>query len=177
MRIGVIIWFYLTLLASEDIFMRFIYDLDHTVIDSSHRAATLPDGSINLDHWREHSTPELIARDRLLPLAEHWKTQRARGAEIVVCTARVMGEADYQYLADNGLIWDGMLSRLEGDRSSDCILKERALRNYAACAGISWKRFCMFSVMLDDNKNVINHLTARGLRVYDSIELNARAVA
>ena len=49
--------------------MRFIYDLDHTVIDSSHRAATLPNGSIDLDHWREHSTPELIARDRLLPLA------------------------------------------------------------------------------------------------------------
>jgi hypothetical protein len=88
-----------------------------------------------------------------------------------------MGDADYRYLADHGLIWDGMLSRAQGDQSSDCTLKEKALRNYAACAGISWRRFCMFSVMLDDNKNVINHLTARGLRVYDSLELNARAVA
>ena len=88
--------------------MRFIYDLDHTVIDSTHRAATLPNGSLDLAHWREHSTPELIAKDKLLPLAGHWKIQRARGAEIVVCTARVMGDADYQYLADHGLIWDGM---------------------------------------------------------------------
>ena len=157
--------------------MRFIYDLDHTVIDSTHRAATLPDGSIDLDHWREHSTPELIAKDRLLPLAGHWKTQRARGCEIVVCTARVMGEADYRFLADNGLRFHGMISRAEGDTSPDAILKERGLRNYAASAGIPWARFIRFSVMLDDNESVINHLTARGLRVYNSLELNARAIA
>ena len=157
--------------------MRFIYDLDHTVIDSTHRAATLPDGSIDLNHWREHSTPALIAKDKLLPLAGHWKTQRARGCEIVVCTARVMGEADYRYLAGNGLRFDGMICRTEGDTSPDAILKERGLRNYAASAGISWARFVRFSVMLDDNQTVINHLTARGLRVYNSLEINARAIA
>ena len=88
-----------------------------------------------------------------------------------------MGEADYQYLADHGLIWDGMICRTEGDRSSDALLKERGLRNYAASAGIAWSRFIRFSVMLDDNESVINHLTARGLRVYNSLILNARAVA
>ena len=157
--------------------MRFIYDLDHTVIDSSHRQATLPNGDLDLDHWREHSTPALIARDRLLPLAQHWKTQRERGAEIVVCTARVMGAADYEYLRVNGLEWDAMLSRREGDTTSDAILKERALRNYAATKTYSWRRFCMFSVMIDDNKNVISHLTARGLRVYNALEINARLAA
>lgn len=156
--------------------MRFIYDLDHTVIDSTHRAATLPDGSLDLAHWREHSTPELIAQDRLLPLANHWRIQRARGSEIVVCTARVMGEADYQYLADHGLIWDGMICRTEGDQTPDAILKERGLRDYAASHGIAWARFIRFSVMLDDNESVINHLTARGLRVYNSLILNARAI-
>ena len=157
--------------------MRFIYDLDHTVIDSSHRQATLPNGDLDLDHWREHSTPALIARDRLLPLAKHWRTQRERGCEIVVCTARVMGEADYRYLADRGLVWDAMLSRIEGDSTPDALLKERALRNYAASAGIAWRRFCLFSVMIDDNKNVISHLTARGLRVYNALEINARLAA
>ncbi len=157
--------------------MRFIYDLDHTVIDSRHRQATLPNGDLDLAHWIENSTPEKVAADKLLPLAGHWKTQRARGCEIVVCTARVMGEADYRYLADHGLIWDGMICRTEGDTSSDAILKERGLRNYAASAGISWARFVRFSIMLDDNESVINHLTARGLRVYNSLEINARAVA
>ena len=157
--------------------MRFIYDLDHTVIDSRHRQATLPNGDLDLAHWIENSTPEKVAADKLLPLAGHWKIQRARGAEIVVCTARVMGDADYQYLADHGLIWDGMICRTEGDQTPDAILKERGLRNYAASYGIAWARFCKFSVMLDDNESVISHLTARGLRVYNSLILNARAVA
>ena len=157
--------------------MRFIYDLDHTVIDSSHRQLTLADGSLDLDHWIENNTPEKIARDRLLPLAKHWRTQRERGAEIVVCTARVMGMADYEFLRVNGLEWDAMLSRIEGDSTSDALLKERALRNYAATKTYSWRRFCMFSVMIDDNKNVISHLTARGLRVYNALEINARLAA
>ena len=163
------------LLELEAIYMRFIYDLDHTVIDSSHRQATLPNGDLDLDHWIENNTPEKIARDKLLPLAGHWIRQRQRGAEIVVCTARVMGEADYQFLADHGLEYDGMICRSEGDRTPDAILKERGLRQYAADNGIAWARFCKFSVMLDDNENVIRHLTARGLRVYNSLILNARA--
>ena len=52
---------------------RFIFDLDHTVIDSSHRQATRPDGSLDLDHWRENSTPAMIEADSLLPLANEWR--------------------------------------------------------------------------------------------------------
>jgi hypothetical protein len=165
------------LLELEAIYMRFIYDLDHTVICSRHRQATLPNGDLDLDHWIENNTPEKIARDKVLPLAGHWIRQRQRGCEIVVCTARVMGDADYQYLADHGLEYDAMICRSEGDHTPDAILKERGLRQYAADKGIAWRRFCMFSVMMDDNESVINHLTTRGLRVYNSLILNARAVA
>ena len=69
---------------------RFIFDLDHTVIDSSHRQATRPDGSLDLDHWRENSTPAMIEADSLLPLANEWRKAHRKGASIVVCTARVM---------------------------------------------------------------------------------------
>ena len=54
--------------------MLFIFDLDGTTIDSSHRQNTLPDGSLNLDAWVRNNTPEKIARDSLLPMAESWKT-------------------------------------------------------------------------------------------------------
>ena len=84
--------------------MRFIYDLDHTVINSTHRQSTLADGSLDLAHWIENNTPEKIWRDSLLPLAHQWRTQYARGAEIVVCTARVMQDADYAFLNHHGLI-------------------------------------------------------------------------
>ena len=157
--------------------MRFIYDLDHTVIDSSHRQLTRADGSLDLAHWIENNTREKIMRDKLLPLAGHWKTQRARGCEIVVCTARVMGEHDLDFLDKHGLIWDGLICRSLKDGSADAVLKERGLRTYANEQRVSWRRFCQFSMMFDDNLNVIKALTARGLRVYNSLEINARAVA
>ena len=95
--------------------MQFIFDLDHTVIDSSHRQATRPDGSLDLDHWREHSTPDLIERDTLLPLAHEWRKIHRKGGTIIVCTARVMGYADYFYLGSRGMFAEKIISRQEGD--------------------------------------------------------------
>ena len=69
--------------------MRYIFDLDHTVIDSSHRQATLPDGSLDPRALRENSTAGMIRRDKLLPLARVWREQFRKKCEIVVCTARL----------------------------------------------------------------------------------------
>ena len=49
--------------------MRFIFDLDGTVVDSSHRQG---DGS--LDDWRRLNTIGNIMRDGLLPLAGKMQT-------------------------------------------------------------------------------------------------------
>ena len=151
---------------------RFIFDLDHTVIDSSHRQATRPDGSLDLDHWREHSTPAMIEADSLLPLAHEWRKAHRKGAEIVVCTARVMGPADYRYLTSRGLFATKVISRREGDRTADDLLKLRALKQYAISVGESWARFTRTSMMFDDNQNVINTLANHGLTVHNAISLN-----
>lgn len=151
---------------------RFIFDLDHTVIDSSHRQATRPDGSLDLDHWRENSTRALIEADSLLPLAHEWRKAHRKGASIVVCTARVMGAADYAYLATRGLFADCIISRQDGDRTPDDLLKLRALKRYAASQGESWARFIRTSIMFDDNQNVINTLANHGLTVHNAILLN-----
>ena len=156
--------------------MRFIYDLDHTVINSTHRQSTLPDGSLDLAHWIENNTPEKIWRDSLLPLAHQWRAQYARGAEIVVCTARVMQDADYAFLNHHGLIAHTILSRPQGDTTTDWLLKDKMLRQYARERGLSWARLCATSVMLDDNADVIDHLNAQGLRVHNAILIN-KAVA
>ena len=152
--------------------MRYIFDLDHTVVDSSHRQATRPDGSLDLDHWKANSTPRLIERDTLLPLAHEWRKLHRRGHEIVVCTARVMGPADYRYLTSRGLFADTVISRQEGDRTADDLLKLRSLRKFAASKGISWRRFTQTSMMFDDNKNVISCLSNYGLPCYDAISIN-----
>ena len=152
--------------------MRFIFDLDQTVIDSNHRRVCNIDGTIDLAHWRENSTPELIFKDSLLPLATQWKRAKAKGAEIVVCTAREMSEADYDFLEFHGLHFDAMLSRPSGDRTPDDVLKERMLRQYAASLGVPWQRFIKFSVMWDDCEKVINRLTDSNLVVHNSNYIN-----
>lgn len=155
--------------------MHFIFDLDHTVVDSSHRSATRPDGSLDLDHWRENSTAKLIERDSLLPLAHEWrKIQRRKGARILICTARVMGPADYFYFGSRGLFAEAVISRGEGDTTPDDLLKLRGLKRYCAQNGIGWRRFCKTAMMFDDNKNVIQTLTNNGLTVHNSLEINER---
>jgi hypothetical protein len=152
--------------------MLYIFDLDHTVIDSSHRQATRPDGSLDLDHWREFSTPAMIEADSLLPLAHEWRKAYRKGHTIVVCTARVMGIADYRYLTSRGLFADKIISRREGDRTPDDLLKLRSLKQYAASQRMSWSRLCRTAQMFDDNLNVINTLTANGLTVHNAVSLN-----
>jgi len=152
--------------------MRYIFDLDHTVVDSSHRQATRPDGSLDLDHWREHSTPAMIERDTLLPLAHQWRKAHRKGATIIVCTARVMSIHDYRYLTSRGLFADRVISRTEGDRTPDDLLKLRGLKQYCREVGISWKRLCRTSVMFDDNSSVLQTLGANGLTVYNALSFN-----
>ena len=155
--------------------MHFIFDLDHTVVDSSHRQHTLPDGSLDLNAWRENSKPAMIERDVLLPLAHEWrKLQRKPKAKILVCTARVMGPADYFYFGSRGLFAETIISRKEGDSTPDDLLKLRGLKRYCAQNGISWRRFCNTAIMFDDNKNVIKTLTANGLQCHNALEINER---
>jgi len=156
----------------------FIFDLDHTVIDSSHRQITLADGSLDLNNWIENCTKEKIMADKLLPLADHWRAL-ALGSrnEIVVCTARVMGKHDHAFLAAHGLDADAVLSRAMGDRSGDADLKERLLRQYASDTGRSWARFSRNACIYDDNQNVLSRLASIGIACYNAISLNKTMAA
>jgi hypothetical protein len=156
----------------------FIFDLDHTIIDSSHRQSYLADGSLDLVHWRENSTPEKIQQDSLLPLASHWSSLLDNlNIRIIVCTARVMAAADYQFLTEHGLFADYILSRPEGDTSGDASLKIGLLNDFIESQGVSWKRFIQGAVMFDDNRKVIEALKALGLNVVDAIQTNNKMKA
>ena len=157
--------------------MHFFFDLDHTVIDSSHRQITRPDGSLDLAAWVRNNTKANIMADTLLPLAAQWRRLAKKNATIIICTARVMGEHDYEYLRANGLRWDVCLSRPMGDSTPDAELKERMIRRYAQARPMSWARFCATSVFYDDNKNVLAMLDRIGIRAYDSLTLNERLSA
>lgn len=156
----------------------YIFDLDHTIIDSSHRQLTKADGSLDLAHWIENNTPEKIAADSELPLANHWRdVQRGAHNRVLVCTARVIGAADLLWLSRRDLFADAILSRPIGDDSRDCDLKERLLRQFAAECSIPWARFSRSALIYDDNLAVLKRLDSIGIAGYNAISINKEMVA
>ena len=154
--------------------MLFIFDLDGTVIDSSHRALANADGSINLDHWRENSTAKMIAKDKLLLLAKGWKEINRKHHTIVVMTARVMGMVDYTFLINNGLYADFIYSRPEGITIADDILKRNFLISLKRDIkkSLAWIR--SHAVMFDDNANVRYTMRNELIKAYNPTQYNAR---
>jgi len=150
---------------------RTIFDLDGTVIDSAHRHATLPDGSLDLAHWIENATPDKIAGDSLLPIANYMKDIFPHH-EVLVCTARVMSDADYDFLLDHGLNADAILSRPADNRLPDAYLKEMLLRDHATRRGFTWVEFSKNTTIIDDNASVLAQLGAIGIRTVCAKALN-----
>jgi hypothetical protein len=145
--------------------IHFIFDLDGTTIDSSHRQLAKADGSLDLAHWIENSKPEKVMQDKLLPLGKEWRMLAASGfpIKVIVCTARVMGAADFQYLEDHGLHYDVCLSRVCGDTTPDEDMKELKLRQLARDLNLSWARFCHSAIMFDDNPTTVKRMNDIGI--------------
>ena len=152
--------------------MNFIFDLDHTVIDSSHRQLTRPDGSLDLDAWRDNCTAEMIGRDSLLPLARTMRQAYVMGHNVIICTARVLSRHDLTYLADNDLRYHVLLSRDDGDDTPDALLKRRALLSHFH--GVPVARWARRSVFFDDNQGVLKMAKSLGIMTRDAIQLNQR---
>jgi len=147
--------------------MLFIFDLDHTTIDASHRGALDSNGKGCLEKWRALSTPENIRKDRTLPLADQWRRLLAKGAPVAVCTSRVMSPADFEMLAGHGLEWHYMLSRPHGSDLPAATLKRELIAER-----FGWEWATKNAVLFDDDLSVIERLTAQGLRVYNATPLN-----
>jgi len=154
-----------------------IIDLDGTVICSQHRKLSNPDGSLDLDHWIENCTAEKIALDSLLPLAETMRKAYYSGIHtVIVCTARVLSEADYAFFMEHNLPYHFMLDRPQGCTMADAELKDIQLRIFAHNQGISWAKFASQSVCYDDNQAVLSRMRLSGIVALDATELN-RSIA
>lgn len=150
----------------------FIFDLDETVIDSSHRTPNFPDGSLNLQAYIEKHTPENVAKDTLLPLADTMKQLMQVGHKVAIITARFMHDCDYEYLQANGIRTRHIYSR---DRTTK---KHQALRDGEYKA--EWIRRLPKTlaknhiIMFDDAKPVKSALRKMGLTVLCGIKVNAK---
>jgi phosphoglycolate phosphatase-like HAD superfamily hydrolase len=147
-----------------------IFDLDGTIIDSSHRQATLPDGTLNLDAWIENATPEKIFQDKVLPLAEQIRKRHKKGDYVLICTARNMTFADFEFLMDNGICPDKIISRPDGNMEPDGVLKAKQLKSL-----FNLKQFQKASkVMFDDAASVRSSLRKIGIAVINPEKIAER---
>jgi len=152
--------------------MIYIFDLDHTVIDSSHRQLTRADGSLDLDHWIENCTREKIYQDKLLPLARLMRSAYSQGHQVIVCTARVLSVWDHAFLADNNLKAHAILSRPMGCADADDVLKENLLFDYFK--GVPLARWTRQAYFYDDNKNEKKIEKKLGIYTRDAVQLNSK---
>ena len=148
-----------------------IYDLDGTIIDSSHRATHDQNGNIDLENWKANSTKELIFQDDLLPMYWQLVADYKEGNIIVICTAREMGKWDLEYLHSMGIYYDYIISRPTGIETIDHVLKKSQLRKF-------WnlRQFKnLFKSFYDDNLNNLKSVKELGqCHTVDAGKWNAR---
>ena len=150
-----------------------IWDLDGTVIDSSHRYSTLANGDIDLPRWIADNTRANIEQDKLLPLARLMKSNYRQGKDIVIiCTARVLGIHDHCFLAENGIKAHFILSRAIGDNRGDAEMKRQKLFALFADLKVPFSRWSKASTFYDDNLGVLAMAKALGLRTRNATTLN-----
>ncbi len=89
-----------------------VYDVDGTIVCSMHRFRTLKNGKIDLPYWIDNCTPEKIALDSLLPLAEQYKNDLLnKSVYVMIATARVLEKPDYDFITNKLGVPDKIISR------------------------------------------------------------------
>lgn len=106
-----------------------IFDLDFTLIDSSHRINVHGDASlgVDMDYWIKNSTYESVMNDKLLPLCNlFYEFDKTEFTNIAV-TAREMFAVDFEFLEKHKLHFSMILHR-GNSKELDHILKEKKLQ-------------------------------------------------
>jgi hypothetical protein len=145
-----------------------IYDMDGTIVDSSHRYRTILGEDnierIDLDYWRNNEYRAM--EDGLLPLASKYMEDLAcPDTYVIIATARVMGAADWQFVNDILGKPDYFISRKKGDNQSGKTLKIKGLQRF-----FNLKQFKMAdAVFYEDNiqylKAVCDHFSITGVYI------------
>ena len=121
----------------------------------------MPNGNLDLKHWFENATAEKIFDDKVLPLAQEIRRRNKKGDYTIICTARNLQYADLEFMMENGLLADKVISRPKGNMENDAKLKRKQLNSF-----LSLKQFKNANkVMFDDNNQVRSELRQIGISV------------
>ena len=136
-----------------------IYDMDGTIVDSSHRYRTI-DNKIDLEYWRNHQ--HLAMHDKLLPLAIQYQADLADSScYTIIATARVMNEPDYCFVNQVLGKPDYLISRNQGDSTSGSKLKIAGLakffnlKNFQGAAAVFYEDNTAYLKAVCDRFNIM----------------------
>ena len=136
-----------------------VFDLDGTVLDSSHRALINENGGINIENWRNH-TAEQILNDSELPLADYMRfCISSPEIRTWICTSRHLQDADKLLLKRLGL-WnvDLVLSRDENDNREDVPYKLAKIGKYLNLPNVKK----MVKIFFDDREDIRKAMKKKG---------------
>ena len=151
-----------------------IFDLDHTVIDSSHRQRLKPCGDLDLEHWiANRANAKLVMADKLLPFASFMRAV-AKVQPVAICTSRVISPLEYRYLSTHDLPFEYFLHRQENDSTPDAPYKVKQIRKLLDFTG--WE--ASETTLYDDHAGVRAAVKAElGLQVFDPVPFNKKALS
>jgi len=142
-----------------------IYDMDGTIVDSSARYRTIIDENgerIDLDFWRENQ--HLAMNDTLLPMAEQYKKDLADiNCYVIIATARVMNNPDWEFVSKILGEPDYFISRKEGDSQSGKTLKINGLARFFNLLNFKDADFVFYEDNVSYLKAVCDKFNIRGV--------------
>lgn len=144
-----------------------IYDMDGTIVDSSHRYRTITENGItriDLQYWRDNEYRAMD--DGLLPLAAQYRDDiLSPNVYTIIATARVMHAPDWQFVNEVLGKPDYLISRAEGDTRSGGLLKIKGLQKFFNLKQYKPEN----AVFYEDNtsylKAVCDHFMIRGVYI------------
>lgn len=141
-----------------------IYDMDGTIVDSTHRYRVTADNKIDLQFWRDNQ--HLAMQDSLLPMAEQYKKDLADNeCYVIIATARVMNEPDYRFINEILGKPDYLISRNEGDSISGGLLKINGLAKFFNLKNFANAEFTFYEDNATYLKTVCDRFGIRGVYI------------
>ena len=144
-----------------------IYDMDGTIVDSSHRYRTIVDDAgerIDLEYWRENEFNAM--NDTLLPMADQYKKDLLdENTFVIIATARVMHGPDWQFVKEILGEPDYFISRKDGDSQSGKTLKINGLAKFFNLLNFRDADFVFYEDNVSYLKAVCDRFGIRGVYI------------
>jgi len=145
-----------------------IYDMDGTIVDSTHRYRTIIGDDnierIDLPYWRANEYRAM--QDGLLPLARQYMLDNADGETyVIIATARVIHAPDMQFIKEILGEPDYLISRGENDNRSGKDLKIKGLQKFFNLKPFTTAEAIFYEDNVQYLKAVCDHFNITGVYI------------